>query len=292
MELQEKNLIKPVIASPEVTKHILTRFKLTASKKLGQNFIIDPEITKKIVKVAELTKQDQVLEIGPGIGTLTQALAESSANVVSVEIDDRLIPILDATLSEYKNIQIIHGDILKTIIMEHVHPGFKCCANLPYYITTPIIFSLLEQKLPLERMVVMVQKEVAERMTANPGGKEYGALSVAIQYYTEPKIAFTVPSTAFYPAPNVESAVLVCKKRSTPPVDIKNEILFFRVIKSAFSLRRKMLNNSLKNMGLTSDEVKSWLKKAGIDGQRRAETLSLQEFANLSNTLENTINEK
>lgn len=276
----------PIIATPKVTKYILDRFKLTANKKLGQNFLIDPEVVRRIAEAAELTARDQVLEIGPGIGTLTQGLAESGARVVAVELDQRLLPVLATTLKDYSNVQIIQGDILQTPIMEHVEPGFKCCANLPYYITTPIIFALLEQKLPLERMVVMVQKEVAERMTAEPGGREYGALSVAMQYYTEPRIAFKVPSSSFLPAPNVESAVLVCKKRSVPPVQLQNEDAFFRVVKAAFSLRRKMLNNSLKNMGLTSEEVKAWLTRASIDGQRRAETLTLQEFANLANTLE------
>lgn len=276
----------PIIATPKVTKYILDRFKLTANKKLGQNFLIDPEVVRRIAEAAELTARDQVLEIGPGIGTLTQGLAESGARVVAVELDQRMLPVLAATLKDYNNVEIIHGDILQTPIMEHIQSGFKCCANLPYYITTPIIFALLEQKLPLERMVVMVQKEVAERMTAEPGGREYGALSVAMQYYTEPRIAFKVPSSSFLPAPNVESAVLVCKKRSVPPVQLQSEDAFFRVVKAAFSLRRKMLNNSLKNMGLTSEEVKAWLTRAGIDGQRRAETLTLQEFANLANTLE------
>lgn len=276
----------PKIATPNVTKYILNRFKLTANKKLGQNFLIDPDVVQHIVEVAELTDQDQVLEIGPGIGTLTQGLAESGADLVAVELDQRLLPVLATTLKDYSNVKVMHGDILKTNIMEQVQPGFKCCANLPYYITTPIIFALLEQKLPLERMVVMVQKEVAERMTAEPGGKEYGALSVAMQYYTEPRIAFKVPASSFFPAPNVESAVLVCKKRTAPPVELKSEDIFFRVVKAAFSLRRKMLNNSLKNMGLTTEQVKGWLTRAGIDGRRRAETLSLQEFANLANTLE------
>lgn len=276
----------PKIATPNVTKYILNRFKLTANKKLGQNFLIDPDVVQHIVEVAELTDHDQVLEIGPGIGTLTQGLAESGADVVAVELDQRLLPVLATTLKDYSNVKVVHGDILKTNIMEQVQPGFKCCANLPYYITTPIIFALLEQKLPLERMVVMIQKEVAERMTAEPGGKEYGALSVAMQYYTEPRIAFKVSASSFFPAPNVESAVLVCKKRTTPPVKLKSEDIFFRVVKAAFSLRRKMLNNSLKNMGLTAEQVKAWLTRAGIDGQRRAETLSLQEFANLANTLE------
>ena len=199
----------PIIATPKVTKYILSRFKITANKRLGQNFLIDPDVVERIALAAELTPQDQVLEIGPGIGTLTQALAQSGAQVVAVELDQRLLPVLSTTLKDYQNIKIVHGDILKIPIMEHLERGFKCCANLPYYITTPIIFALLEQKLPLERLVVMVQKEVAERMTAQPASKDYGALSIAMQYYTEPKIAFSVPACSFYPAPNVESAVVV-----------------------------------------------------------------------------------
>ena len=182
---------KPIIASPQVTQHILNRFKLRADKKLGQNFLIDENVVHQIVAAAELSEADTVLEVGPGIGTLTQGLAESKARVVAVELDTRLLPVLATTLNGYDNVRVVHGDILKVNIMEEVGaPSFKVCANLPYYITTPIIFALLEKRLPMERLVAMVQKEVAERMAAQPGGKEYGALSVAIQYYTEPKIAF------------------------------------------------------------------------------------------------------
>ena len=276
---------KPIIATPQVTNHILHRFKLRADKKLGQNFLIDPGVVEGIVKAAELTSEDKVLEVGPGIGTLTQGLAESGAYVTAVELDKRLLPVLETTLEGYENIRIVNGDILKVDIMQELGAGeFKCCANLPYYITTPIIFALLEKKLPMERLVVMVQKEVAERMIAKPGGKDYGALSVSIQYYTEPELCFIVPPESFIPAPNVESAVICCKKRLAPPVVLKDEELFFRVVKAAFSLRRKMLNNSLKNMGITSDEVQAWLARAQVDGKRRAETLSLEEFASLTNT--------
>ena len=211
---------KPIIASPQVTNHILHRFKLRADKKLGQNFLIDADIVRRIVEAAELTEEDTVLEVGPGIGTLTQGLAESKANVVAVELDKRLLPVLDTTLDGYDNVRIVSGDILQVDIMETVgQPTFKVCANLPYYITTPIIFALLEKRLPMERLVAMVQKEVAERMAAKPGGKDYGALSVAIQYYTEPEIAFIVPPSSFIPAPSVDSAVIVCKRRSKPPVE-------------------------------------------------------------------------
>ena len=276
---------KPIIASPQVTNHILHRFKLRADKKLGQNFLIDENIVRNIVAAAELSDKDTVLEVGPGIGTLTQGLDESGASVVAVELDKRLLPVLDTTLEGYDNVRIVNGDILQVDIMQTVGVDeFKVCANLPYYITTPIIFALLEKRLPMERLVAMVQKEVAERMAAKPGGKDYGALSVAIQYYTEPEIAFIVPPSSFIPAPSVDSAVIVCKRREKPPVEVCDEALFFRVVKAAFSLRRKMLNNSLKNMGIKGEQVAKWLELAGVDGKRRAETLSLEDFAALTNT--------
>ena len=281
---------KPIIASPQVTQHILNRFKLRADKKLGQNFLIDENVVRQIVAAAELSEADTVLEVGPGIGTLTQGLAESKARVVAVELDTRLLPVLATTLNGYDNVRVVHGDILKVNIMEEVGaPSFKVCANLPYYITTPIIFALLEKRLPMERLVAMVQKEVAERMAAQPGGKEYGALSVAIQYYTEPKIAFIVPPTSFIPAPAVDSAVIVCKRREKPPVEVCDEGLFFRVVKAAFSLRRKMLSNSLKNMGIKGEQVAKWLELAGVDGKRRAETLSLEDFAKLTNSFNEAV---
>ena len=276
---------KPIIASPQVTNHILHRFKLRADKKLGQNFLIDEDVVRRIVEVAELSADDTVLEVGPGIGTLTQGLAESGAEVVAVELDKRLLPVLATTLDGYDNVRVVNGDILQVDIMQTVAaPVFKVCANLPYYITTPIIFALLEKHLPMERLVAMVQKEVAERMAAKPGGREYGALSVAIQYYTDPEIACIVPPSSFIPAPAVDSAVIVCKRREKPPVEVCDEELFFRVVKAAFSLRRKMISNSLKNMGITSEQCAKWLQLAGIDGKRRAETLSLEDFAALTNT--------
>ena len=304
--------IQPIIARREVTARILQAFHLKADKNLGQNFLVEESVVNRIAKAAELTPEDTVLEIGPGIGTLTQALAMTGASVVSVELDKRLIPVLQETVGAYKNVRIVQGDILKVNIPEIIaevkadrktadaagevaeaeseikqSDTFKVCANLPYYITTPIIMYLLEQKLPLERLVVMVQKEVAERMTAEPGGREYGAISVAMQYYTEPKIAFIVKAGSFLPAPKVDSAVLVCKRRSTPPVEVPDEKTFFKVVTAAFSVRRKMLNNSLKNMGgLNGEQVKAWLDRAGIDGRRRAETLSLEEFAMLARTWE------
>lgn len=281
---------KPTIAKREVTNHILRTFKLKADKRLGQNFLIDEEIVSKIVAAAELTDSDTVLEVGPGIGTLTQGLARSGAQVVAVELDKRLLPVLDKTLEGYNNVKIVSGDILEVDIKATVGaPSFKVAANLPYYITTPIIFNLLEQRLPMERLVVMVQKEVAERMVAKPGGKDYGALSVSMQYYTEPEIAFMVPPESFIPAPNVESAVIVCKRRTVPPVEVCDERLFFKVVKAAFSVRRKMLSNALKNMGITGEQAMAWLECAGIDHKRRGETLSLEDFAGLTNCFDEII---
>ena len=278
---------QPVIAKREVTAHILKTFNLRADKRLGQNFLVDEQIVNQIIAAAELVAEDTVLEVGPGIGTLTQALAETGAHVVAVELDRRLLPVLGKTLAGYDNIDIINEDILKLDIRKAVpQENFKVVANLPYYITTPIIFNLLEQKLPMERLVAMVQKEVAERMVAKPGGKDYGALSVAIQYYTEPAIAFMVPPASFVPPPSVDSAVIVCKRRQEPPVQIVDEKLFFRVVKASFSVRRKMLSNALKNMGIDSEQTAAWLTLAGIDGKRRGETLSLEEFAALTNTFE------
>ena len=277
----------PIIASPSVTRHILTKYKLIAKKKLGQNFLIDPSVVGKIAAAAELTPNDKVLEIGPGIGTLTQGLAESGAEVVAVELDQRLIPVLGNTLADYPNVKVMQGDILEMDIPKIIASPFKCCANLPYYITTPIIFALLEQNLAWERLVFMVQKEVAERIVAKPGGKDYGALSVTMQYYTEPQIAFKVPPSSFIPAPNVESAVLVCKKREKSPVELKSLEIFFKVVEAAFSVRRKMLHNSLKNYEkFDNSQVEAWLERADIDGNRSAETLSLEEFERLANAVD------
>lgn len=283
---------KPIIARREVTNHILHTFKLKADKRLGQNFLIDEEVVRRIVAAAELSEDDTVLEVGPGIGTLTQGLAQSGARVVAVELDKRLLPVLAKTLEGYDNVRIENGDILEVDIKNIVGaPTFKVAANLPYYITTPIIFNLLEQRLPMERLVAMVQKEVAERMVAQPGGKDYGALSVSIQYYTEPEIAFIVPPESFIPAPNVDSAVIVCKRRTVPPVEVCDEKLFFKVVKAAFSVRRKMLSNALKNMGISSVQAAAWLERAGIDPKRRGETLSLADFASLTNCFKEVLAE-
>lgn len=279
--------MQPTIAKRDVTKHILKTFNIHMSKKLGQNFLIDENIVNGIVRAADIQQGETVLEIGPGIGTLTQGLAEAGANVVAVELDSRLIEVLAKTLEGYKNIRIVHGDILKVNIAAEVNaPRFKVVANLPYYITTPIIMGLLEQRLPVDSLVTMIQKEVAERMVASPGGKEYGALSVAVQYFTKPEIMFAVPPSSFIPSPAVESAVIRCVVRDKPAVDVADERLFFRVVKAAFSQRRKTLNNAMKTMGVAGEVIQQALAAAQIDGTRRGETLSLVEFAAIGNAMQ------
>lgn len=277
-------MLESVIASPEVVHYICKRFDIKMSKKLGQNFLIKRGIVDEIVHAAELTVGEPVLEVGPGIGTLTQGLAQSGADVTAIELDRRLLEVLDTTLASYDNVRIIHGDVLKLDVPTIMnHKPFKVVANLPYYITTPIIMSLLESKLPIERLVVMVQKEVALRMIAKPGTKDYGALSVAVQYYTEPDIVLDVPPKSFLPAPAVTSSVIRCVLRDKPPVDVIDEKLFFRVVKAGFAQRRKTFYNTMKTTGLTRDRIEELLAKANIDGQRRGETFTLQEFADVAN---------
>ena len=277
-------MLESVIASPEVVHYICKRFDIKMSKKLGQNFLIKRGIVDEIVHAAELTPGEPVLEVGPGIGTLTQGLAQSGADVTAIELDRRLLAVLDTTLASYDNVRIIHGDVLKLDVPSIMnHKPFKVVANLPYYITTPIIMSLLESKLPIERLVVMVQKEVALRMVAKPGTKDYGALSVAVQYYTEPDIVLDVPPKSFLPAPAVTSSVIRCVLRDKPPVDVIDEKLFFRVVKAGFAQRRKTFANTMKTTGLLKDRIEELLAKANIDGQRRGETFTLQEFADVAN---------
>ena len=277
-------MLESVIASPEVVHYICKRFDIKMSKKLGQNFLIKRGIVDEIVHAAELTVGEPVLEVGPGIGTLTQGLAQSGADVTAIELDRRLLEVLDTTLASYDNVRIIHGDVLKLDVPTIMnHKPFKVVANLPYYITTPIIMSLLESKLPIERLVVMVQKEVALRMIAKSGTKDYGALSVAVQYYTEPDIVLDVPPKSFLPAPAVTSSVIRCVLRDKPPVDVIDEKLFFRVVKAGFAQRRKTFSNTMKTTGLTRDRIEELLAKANIDGQRRGETFTLQEFADVAN---------
>lgn len=277
-------MIESIIASPEVVHYICKRFDIKMSKKLGQNFLIKRGIVDEIVKAADLRHGEPILEIGPGIGTLTQGLAQSGANVTAIELDTRLLEVLDTTLAQYDNVKIVHGDVLKLDVPSIMnHEPFKVVANLPYYITTPIIMSLLESRLPIERLVVMVQKEVALRMVAKPGSKDYGALSVAVQYYTKPDIVLDVPPKSFLPAPAVTSSVIRCVLRDKPPVDVIDERLFFRVVKAGFAQRRKTFANTMKTTGLSKDRIEELLAKANIDGQRRGETFTLQEFADVAN---------
>lgn len=283
----------PTIADKKVTRYILQRFGLHMSKRLGQNFLIDAGIVQGIVDVADIKPGDRVLEIGPGIGTLTQALCEAGADVTCVELDKRLPEILAHTLESYDNVRVIQGDILKVNILEIMgEEPFKVVANLPYYITTPIIMELLEKHLPITDIVVMVQKEVAERMAATPGGKTYGALSVAVQYYTVPEIALYVPPRSFMPPPEVDSVVVDCKVRQEPAVDLIDEKMFFRVVKAAFGQRRKTLNNALKSIGVDKNIIADVLAQAGIETTRRGETLTMEEFAAISNILSKMSMEK
>lgn len=276
-------MMQPAIANKNVTLHILKTFGIQTSKKLGQNFLIAPDIVEQIVEAAQLTPQDDVLEIGPGIGTLTQGLAETGCRVTAVEIDRRLIDVLAKTLDGYNNVRVIHGDILKIDISREIAAQkYKVVANLPYYITTPIIMRLLEERWPIDVLVTMVQKEVAQRMVAAPGSKDYGALSVAVQYYSEPQIVLNVPPYAFIPPPAVESAVIRCRIRTIPAVQVKQEAIFFRTVKAAFAQRRKTLQNALQSAGLTKDQVQHILAVAEIDGIRRGETCSLTEFARIA----------
>ena len=283
------------LASPETIKTIVKKHNFHFSKKLGQNFLKEQGIVDKIVEGASLDAQDIVVEVGPGIGTLTAALAETEAYVLGLELDRKLLPMLAETLQEYNNVSIVHGDILKVDVNELLvsqgkdctETKYKVVANLPYCITTPVIFHLLEQRSNLELMVVMVQKEVAQRIVAKPGGKDFGALSVAVQYYAKAELLFTVPKTAFIPEPEVESAVLRLTIRDRPAVDVINEKLFFQVVRGAFGQRRKTLLNALANASLGQDkmEMEAILAQAQIDPSRRGETLSLEEFAKISNLL-------
>ncbi|MGB4157177.1 MAG: 16S rRNA (adenine(1518)-N(6)/adenine(1519)-N(6))-dimethyltransferase RsmA [Caldicoprobacterales bacterium] len=281
------------LTSPKVIKDIMERHNFRFSKSLGQNFLIDGNIVKKIMEGAEITKEDRVLEIGPGIGTLTQELVSTAAKVVAVEIDKSLLPVLEETLGQPPNLRIVHGDILKIDIRGLINEffegkEFKVVANLPYYITTPIIMRFLEEDLPFTALTVMIQKEVAQRMAAKPGQKEYGSLSVAIQYYTKPRIVCKVPSSVFMPKPKVDSIVIALDRLEEPPVDVFDRDLFFKVVRAAFAKRRKTILNNL-----TSGELEEWsredilrvLESVGIDPQRRGETLSIQEFALIANSL-------
>jgi 16S rRNA (adenine1518-N6/adenine1519-N6)-dimethyltransferase len=288
------------VSTPTKTNELLKKYDIKLKKSLGQNFLVDPNILRNIVAAADLDASKGVLEIGPGIGALTQHLAESAGHVVAVEIDLRLFPVLEETLASYPHVQLIHGDILKIDLEELFKEYFQevsqvsVVANLPYYVTTPIVMKLLEAKLPLEHIVVMVQKEVAERMGAAPGTKQYGSLSVAVQYYCEPKVVAIVPSTVFIPKPDVDSAVIRLTVRSKPPVEVKDELFFFEVMQACFVQRRKTLwNNMLSKFGKENkDQLIRALNRCSIDPARRGETLSIAEFALLAEMIQEELGAK
>ncbi|TDX51289.1 16S rRNA (adenine(1518)-N(6)/adenine(1519)-N(6))-dimethyltransferase RsmA [Orenia marismortui] len=276
------------IANPSNTKEILRKHNLNLKKSLGQNFLIDNNILDKIVETANLTENDTVIEIGPGIGSLTQKMAKVANKVIAVELDNRLIPVLNEIFEGYNNVEIVHGDALEVDFSQLVEGSFKIVANLPYYITTPIIMRLLEEGFNVEEIVVMVQKEVGERMVASPGGKDYGILSIGVQYHTKAEISFIVPPSVFIPQPKVESAVINLKVDKEAAVDLIDEDFFFKIVKSAFHQRRKTIRNSLTKapyINLSRDQVDQALEEVGIDSRRRAEKLSIEQFAKLSNVL-------
>ncbi|PJN47983.1 Ribosomal RNA small subunit methyltransferase A [Paenibacillus sp. GM2FR] len=284
------------ISTPRRTKEIISRHGFSFKKSLGQNFLIDQNILYKIVEAAGLDEDKGALEIGPGIGALTEKLAQTAGTVTAVEIDQRLIPILREVLEPYENVKVHHGDVLKVDLHELFRQDFadvskvSVVANLPYYVTTPILMKLLEEKLPLENIVVMIQKEVAERMAAAPGSKDYGSLSIAVQYYSEPKLVCIVPHTVFIPQPNVASAVIRLAVREQPPVSVEDEGFFFEVVQASFAQRRKTIANNLKSRffpGEGRERLEQLLQEAGIEPSRRGETLSIEEYARLSNILYN-----
>ncbi len=283
------------IATPTRTKEILEKYGFSFKKSLGQNFLIEPNILHRIVDFAELSERTGVIEIGPGIGVLTEQLARRAKKVVAFEIDQRLLPILADTLSSYPNVSIIHQDVLKADVQQVIEEQFMdvddimVVANLPYYVTTPIIMKLLTDRLPIRGMVVMLQKEVAERMAAKPGTKDYGSLTVAVQYYTQAETVMYVPRTVFMPKPKVDSAVIRLLKREQPAVSVTNEDFFFTVVRASFGQRRKTILNNLMSQLPNGKEKKVQIEKAlenaRIDPKRRGETLNIAEFATLSEQL-------
>ena len=280
------------IATPTKTAEIVSRHNFMFRKKFGQNFLVDMSMLEKIVDSAEVTKDDIVLEIGPGIGTMTQALAERAGKVIAVEIDTALIPILKETLQDYDSVTVINEDILKLDIdalsKENGGKPFKVVANLPYYITTPIIMALLEGTAPIASITIMVQKEVAERMQVGPGTKDYGALSLAVQFYAKPELVCTVPPECFMPRPKVASAVICLKLYETPPVEVRDASYMFKLIRASFNQRRKTLANGLtgeSSLGLSRDMVTDALSQMGLPEMVRGETLTLAQFAQLSDLL-------
>ena len=283
----------PTLGNPQNTIEVLQKYNFNFQKKFGQNFLIDEHVLDKIIRAAEITKDDYVLEIGPGIGTMTQYLACAAREVTAVEIDRALIPILEDTLKEYDNVSIINEDILKVDIAalaKEKNGGrpIKVVANLPYYITTPIIMGLFESHVPLESITVMVQKEVADRMQVGPGTKDYGALSLAVQYYAEPYIVANVPPNCFMPRPAVGSAVIRLTRHQKPLVEVMDEKLMFRLIRASFNQRRKTLANGLKNSGelnLSKEVITAAIEKLGKGSSVRGEALNLEEFARLTNII-------
>ena len=284
------NRPEPTLGNPKNTIEILQKYKFVFQKKFGQNFLIDEPVLEKIISAAGIGPDDFVVEIGPGIGTMTQYLAHAARGVAAVEIDKALIPILQDTLSAYDNVTVINEDVLKVDLKElaeKMNEGrpVKVVANLPYYITTPIIMGLFESHVPVESITVMVQKEVAERMQAGPGTKDYGALSLAVQYYAEPYIVANVPPNCFMPRPNVGSAVIRLQVHKNPDVRVKDESLMFRIIRASFNQRRKTLQNSLSHdpqLGISKEVVARILEEMGLSATIRGEALSLQQFAQFS----------
>lgn len=282
------------LGNPTNTIAVLNRYGFSFQKKFGQNFLIDENVVEKIVRDAGVTKDDFVLEIGPGIGTMTQILCENAREVVAVEIDDKLIPILmEDTLSWYDNVTVIHEDILKLDIVKLANERnggkpIKVVANLPYYITTPIIMGLFESHVPLDSITIMVQKEVADRMQVGPGTKDYGALSLAVQYYAKPQILLNVPASCFMPRPNVDSTVIQLTRYEKPPVEVADEHLMFRLIRASFNQRRKTMTNSVGNspeLSVSKEQMAAALEKCGLSATVRGEALTLEQFAELANVL-------
>lgn len=299
IQMEQKRGVMAYLANPKQTIEILQKYKFHFQKKYGQNFLIDVRVLDKIIDAAEIGADDFVLEIGPGIGTMTQRLCERARQVAAVEIDANLIPILQDTLQEYANVEVIHNDILKLDVLalaEEKNGGkpVKVVANLPYYITTPIVMGLFESRAPIDSMTVMVQKEVAERMRAEPGGKDYGALSLAVQYYAKPQIAANVPPNCFMPRPNVGSAVVCLKRHAKPPVSVEDEALMFRLIRASFQQRRKTLANGLSHAnirGLSKEQIQEAILRLGEPENIRGEKLTLAQFAELSNRIKHMCGE-
>lgn len=284
-------MTRPYLGNPKYTIEVLQKYDFVFQKRFGQNFLIDTHVLEKIIASAEITKDDYVLEIGPGIGTMTQYLAEAAREVTAVEIDSKLIPILEDTLKEWDNVSVLNEDILKVDLCrlaQEKNQGrpIKVVANLPYYITTPIIMGLFENKVPMDSITIMVQKEVAQRMQVGPGTKDYGALSLAVQYYARPEIVANVPPNCFMPRPKVGSAVIRLDRYDKPPVDVRDEKLMFRLIRASFNQRRKTLVNGLKNsqeLDYSKEEIEKAVESCGLSMNIRGEALTLKEFADLSN---------